>query len=177
MKKQFVHAIVVLCAISQCWSCKESQEMEMQSGKEYSEEIKEIIMAKNAEIEKLYAEGMIDSAATHFAEDCIQLPPNQPAIIGNENYKAAWKQNMQFGTWEFDLNTEKVKASGDLATEYGSYSLTFSPNENSPIPAMEDMGNYVVLWEKIDDDWKVLWDAPVSSVPMLMQATDSIPSQ
>ncbi|KAA2215846.1 YybH family protein [Maribacter flavus] len=177
MKNQCVHSIIVLFVISLCWSCKESKEMEMQSGKEYSEEIKEIIMAKNAEIEKLYAEGMIDSAATHFAEDCIQLPPNQPAIIGNENYKAAWKQNMQFGTWEFDLNTEKVKASGDLATEYGSYSLTFSPNENSPIPAMEDMGNYVVLWEKIDDDWKVLWDAPVSSVPMPMQATDSIPSQ
>ncbi|UWX54227.1 hypothetical protein NYZ99_14805 [Maribacter litopenaei] len=42
---------------------------------------------------------------------------------------------------------------------------------------MQDMGNYVVLWEKIDDDWKVLWDAPVSSVPMPMPATDSIPSE
>jgi hypothetical protein len=31
-----------------------------------------------------------------------------------------------------------------------------------------DEGNYLVLWEKIDGDWKILWDAPVSTVPMPM---------
>ncbi|UWX54228.1 hypothetical protein NYZ99_14810 [Maribacter litopenaei] len=113
MKKPLALVLIVVFLVSLSWSCKQSQEMKMTSGAEYSEEIKQIIMAKNAEIEKLYAEGMIDSAATHFAEDCIQLPPNQPAIIGNENYKAAWKQNIQFGAWDFELNTEKVKASGD----------------------------------------------------------------
>jgi len=149
-------------------SCQESKTTNPRSGPEYSEEIKQIIESKNAKLVAWYAEGQIDSVATHFAENTIQMLPNQPAIIGNENFKQAWKQNVQMGTWQFELNTEAVKANDDLATELGTYTLTFIPNEGSPIPAMTDKGHYVVLWEKITDDWKILWDAPVSSVPLPM---------
>ncbi|WP_431160164.1 YybH family protein [Flagellimonas beolgyonensis] len=146
------------------------------SGPEYSAAVKEIIDAKNAQVVAWYAAGEIDSAATVFAENSIQMPPNQPPLVGIEGYKAGWKQNVQFGKWEFDLKTTEVKASGDLATELGTYTLTFTPNETSPIPAMTDEGNYVVLWEKIDGDWKIVWDAPVSTVPMPMpeQPMDSV---
>ena len=146
------------------------------SGAEYSDQIKKIIEAKNAKIVNWYAEGQIDSVAAHFADNCVQMPPHQPPLIGNDNFKKAWKQNAQIGTWNFDLVTNDVKASGDLATEYGSYVLTFTPNENAPIPAMTDEGNYVVLWQRIDNDWKIVWDAPSPTTPMPMPPSiDSIP--
>jgi ketosteroid isomerase-like protein len=88
--------------------------------------------------------------------------------------KPGGKQNIQFGDWQFDFNTQKVKASGDLATEYGKYTMLFTPNKTSPIPAMEDKGNYMVLWEKMDGDWKVVWDAPVTELPLSGQADDSL---
>lgn len=147
-------------------SCEKPKETIKEFGPEYSEQVKHIIDSKNAKIQAWYAEGMIDSAAAHFADDCIQMPPNQPPIKGKANFIASWNQSIQFGTWQFDLKTQEVKASGDLATELGSYTLTFTPNETSPIPAMTDTGNYVVLWERIDGDWKIVWDAPVSTVPM-----------
>ncbi|MBW8199286.1 YybH family protein [Flagellimonas abyssi] len=172
MKHQFIFGIATLLIIVFATSCEQPTPKPM-SGEAYSAEIQKIIEEKNEKIEGFYASGMIDSAAVHFADNSIQFMPNQPAVIGVENYKAAWKQNIQFGTWEFDLNTQEVKASGDLATEYGKYTMIFTPNENSPIPAMEDKGNYMVLWEKMDGDWKVVWDAPVTELPLPGQTPDS----
>ncbi|MEQ5791988.1 DUF4440 domain-containing protein [Muricauda sp. NFXS6] len=172
MKNQSVPILSGLLIILFVASC-EQPTPEPKSGEEYSAQIQKIIEEKNEKIEAFYAKGMIDSAAVHFADDCIQFMPNQPAVVGVENYKATWKQNIRFGKWEFNLNTQEVKASGDLATEYGKYTLTFSPNETSPIPAMEDKGNYMVLWEKIGDEWKAVWDAPVTELPLPSQAPDS----
>ncbi len=172
MKNQFVLGISVLLTIVFATSCEEPSPKPM-SGEAYSAQIQKIIEEKNEKIQEFYAAGMIDSAAVHFADNCIQFMPNQPAIVGIENYKAAWKQNIQFGKWQFDLNTQMVKASNDLATEYGKYTVTFTPNETSPIPPMEDKGNYLVLWEKMDGEWKVVWDAPVTELPFPVQAPDS----
>ena len=173
MKNQFLLSISALLIIGFTASC-EQPTLEPKSGKAYSGQIQKIIEEKNEKIQEFYASGMIDSAAVHFADDCIQFMPNQPAVVGVENYKTAWKQNIQFGDWQFDFNTQKVKASGDLATEYGKYTMLFTPNKTSPIPAMEDKGNYMVLWEKMDGDWKVVWDAPVTELPLSGQADDSL---
>ena len=165
--KNVISSLVVFLIVSVALSgCQESKNVEEKSGTEYSEKIQKIIEAKNAKIQEWYSIGLIDSVASHFADDCIQLPPNQPPVIGIENFKNGWNQSVQIGQWDFYFTTQKVKASGDLATEYGTYTLSFTPNEKSPIPAMTDKGSYVVLWEKIDNDWKVVWDTPVSEMPM-----------
>tara|TARA_E500000318_G_scaffold14552_1_gene14131 strand:+ start:3391 stop:3615 length:225 start_codon:yes stop_codon:yes gene_type:complete len=69
-----------------------------------------------------------------------------------------------------ELDTQEVKASGDLATAYGKYILTLSPNETLPIPKMEDKGNF---WKKIDGEWEVVWDAPITELPLPTQVSDS----
>ena len=57
--------------------------------------------------------------------------------------------------------------SGPIAVERGTYVIGFAPGADSPIPAFEDRGNYVVLWRLEDDEvWRIVWDAPVSSLPM-----------
>ena len=166
MKNYFLSILSFLAILIVFTGCEKTKEPIKEFGPEYSEQVKEIIDTKNAKIQAWYAKGMIDSVAVHFADNCIQMPPNQPPTKGKDNFIASWNQSIQFGTWQFDLKTQEVKASGDLATELGSYSLTFTPNENSPIPTMTDKGNYVVLWERIDGDWKIVWDAPVSTVPL-----------
>lgn len=166
MKNVISNLLVILIISAALSSCQESKNVEKKSGPEYSEKIQKIIEAKNAKIQEWYSAGLIDSVASHFADNCVQLPPNQSPVIGIENFKNGWNQSVQIGQWDFDFTTQKVKASGDLATEYGTYTLSFTPNEKSPIPAMTDKGSYVVLWENINNDWKVVWDAPVSEMPM-----------
>ena len=131
-----------------------------------NEELKKIINEKNARIAEFYHQGLADSVASFFADDAIQMIPNQKPSIGAQQIKTNLNQVMQFGTYTFSLIAVEVKSSGNLAVERGTYTLKFEPNENSPIPPQSDKGNYVLLWEKIDGDWKAVWDAPVSEVPI-----------
>ncbi|MFT0715337.1 hypothetical protein [Flagellimonas lutimaris] len=50
-------------------------------------QVRKIIEEKNEQIEEWRTNGIIDFAAVHFADDCIQFMPNQPAIVGVENFK------------------------------------------------------------------------------------------
>lgn len=64
----------------------------------------------------------------------------------------------------FDLSFEPtdifVARAGDLAYEYGNYSLTMTGDGGE---AMTGTGSYVVIWKKqADGTWKVMFDVPVS---------------
>ena len=151
---------------------QETREPEAQLSQD-PEEVRKIIEEKNARIQEWYNTGEIDSIAEHFSENSIQMPPNMTPLRGREHFKEVWKENIAAGKWEFNLKTQDVRTCGDLATELGKYSLKFTPNDGVPIPPMDDNGNYVVLWEKIDGDWQIVWDAPVSENPIAM-AADSV---
>ncbi|MDX1629582.1 MAG: DUF4440 domain-containing protein [Fulvivirga sp.] len=168
MKKLIILSLFASIAF---WSCRENQvkeAMEEEAQEETAEDVKQIIKAKNDELVELYRAGAIDSIGFYFAENLVQLPPNSPAIRGKQQFKEAWTQNMDSGTWEFTLETQEVRKSGDMAVELGKYTVDFTPNEDSEIPAIKDKGNYVVMWEKIDGDWKIVWDAPVSEMSLIV---------
>lgn len=137
------------------------------------EEVMRIIEQKNGMVTEALKNGDIEAASAHFADNVIQLPPNMPPVRGIDAYKEHWSTLASFGHWTLDLDVVEVKVAEDMAMELGKYNMSFTPNETSPIPEMEDTGNYVVLWEYIDNDWKIVWDAPVSTVPMPMPPADS----
>ncbi|MGK7391062.1 MAG: YybH family protein [Candidatus Cyclobacteriaceae bacterium M2_1C_046] len=166
--------IFILAILTVVFSCEnagttneaEDQETTQAAEKQNAEQIKQIIQNKNEKLERWYKEGKIDSAATVFAEDVVQMPPNSPALRGIDDFKKEWKRLVQEGTWLFDLNAQEVRHSGDLAMELGKYTLDFNPDEDSKIPSFSDKGNYVVLWEKRNGEWEIVWDAPVSEQPL-----------
>ncbi|MCA6073242.1 YybH family protein [Fulvivirga sedimenti] len=166
---KLIYLFLIVSFITSCNNQSRNEEViEEVMEEETAADIMKIIDAKNAEIVAHYKAGNIDEAAKHFADNVMQFPPNDAPISGIEEYKARWKESIGMGSWTFDLQVQEVKKSGDLAVERGTYTLGFEPNEGAPMPAFMDEGNYLVLWEKIDGDWKILWDAPVSTVPMPM---------
>ncbi len=167
MKHNIPYYLLAFLVAASGWSCQQPTTA-VKSALTSSEEVKTIIDEKNDQLEILYKTGQIDSAATYFAEDVIQMPPNSPAIKGIEMYKKRWKEATQMAEWDFQLEALEVRRTGDMAIELGKYTLSLTPTENSPIPAMNDSGHYLVLWELIDGDWKIVWDAPVSENPLPM---------
>ena len=141
-----------------------SSENKEPNHEEQSIAFKKTVDEKNTLAEKWYIESNVDSLATLFADNVVQMPPNQPPTIGIENFKKGWAQSFQWGKWIFSIKAQEAKANGDIGVELGKYTLSFEPNSTSPIPAMKDTGNYVVHWQKINNDWKIVWDAPVSSI-------------
>ena len=128
--------------------------------------VRATIDRKNRQIARWYAEGQIDSVVAHFAADAWQMPPNAPPLVGREAMRAFWSQATQWGTWRFELNVQDVVVADSIAVERGKYTLRFEAGSQSPIPASQDRGNYLVLWRlESDGEWRVVWDAPVSELP------------
>lgn len=165
MKRLYKYLILWL-SISSCSETLETDKQARERINTESLEAKKSIDKSNKQIEKWYKSKQADSLVNHLAENGIQFPPNSAPLRGKESVRKYWEQLFQFGNIDFSLQTQDVKANGPLAVELGTYSFKFSPNQNSPVPAIADTGNYIVYWEKINGDWKIVWDAPVSAMPL-----------
>ena len=140
-------------------ACRVSQEPDAAA-------IRQAIEARNSSAERWYQEGNADSLATIFAQDAWQFPPNMPAVSSRDSIRAFWTAALGWGRWNFDLQTQDLVAGGDIAVERGRFTLTFAPGPQAPMPAIQDRGNYVVLWRReADGQWHAVWDAPVSELP------------
>lgn len=166
MRKNIFFRIVLGFLLMLFWNCKQTNENKDVVVKNDPKEVREIINKKNKQMEVWMKEGNVDSASNLFADKAIQMPPHRDPIEGKDQINKMWKENVGYGDWDFNISTKEVKVCGEMAVERGEFTLNFTPKNGAPMPAFKDKGNYVVLWEKTEGDWKIVWDAPVISNPM-----------
>lgn len=134
--------------------------------------VRHVIDSLNTKIEAWYDAGQADSIVAVFGQDAIQMPPNMPPVVGRDSVRAFWTNNLKTGKWDFDLTTDEVVVTDSLAVERGHYVLKVVAGPGAQYPSFEDQGNYLVLWRREDDgNWRIVWDAPVSTTPMPMPAS------
>jgi uncharacterized protein (TIGR02246 family) len=97
-----------------------------------------------------------------YAEDAIELPPNEAANQGRAAIQASLEAFPPFSN--FQLQVLEIEGRGDLAYARGTYSLTVTPAGAAPI---EDRGKYIEIWRKqADGSWKILRDIYNSDLPV-----------
>ena len=97
------------------------------------------------------------------------MPPNMAVLAGRDSVRAFWTNALKTGKWDFELKAEDVVAADSLAVERGTFNLKVLAGPDAQYPSFEDRGNYVILWRRESDgNWRIVWDAPVSTVPMPM---------
>ncbi len=100
-----------------------------------------------------FAEKDIDWIVAIHKTDGQQFPPNAPPIVGSDALRAAWQDMMDTEglglKWESSF--VKVSASGDMAYDTGAGMITSADGTATP-------AKYLVVWEKIDGEWKVAVD-------------------
>ena len=106
-----------------------------------------------------------DSAAIAqmYAEDGAFMPPNATIAKGRLAIEKGWAGMM--ATPGFDLTFAPdqivVSSSGDMALDRGTYRLSVAPNGTKQV----DTGKYVVVWRRIDGEWKAAADIINSDLP------------
>ena len=107
----FLLVLVILMVFS-CTQKSETPEETKARIQQESADVREVIENHNANLNRWYASGDIDSVVTVFTEDARMMPPNGPTIEGREAIRGFWEQAVTWGQWDFNLNTVSVVANG-----------------------------------------------------------------
>jgi ketosteroid isomerase-like protein len=111
------------------------------------------IEAANAKWTEFFNKGDFAGIASFYTTDAIALPPGSAMVQGREAIGAMWKSTAE-QVGDPKLTTVDVKPLGtSAAREIGTFSL----KTKDPTP-QEVTGKYVVVWEKIGNDWKLATD-------------------
>ena len=97
-------------------------------------------------------------AALH-ADDAMLLPPGSEAVEGRAAIEAFWQSTIEELGVQVALTTSELESHMATAIEVGSY--VFTSADGSHV----DHGKYVVLWKKVDGDWKLhrdIWNSSMT---------------
>ncbi len=116
------------------------------------------IMQLERDWSALFGARDVDAIMNLHAADAVQLPEGMGPVVGQEALRASWDA---FAAMEdFDVSWEPTAAfvspDGNMAYDYGTTSAT-TPDGTVP-------GKYLVVWVKVDGEWKVAADMFNSSV-------------
>jgi ketosteroid isomerase-like protein len=127
-------------------------------------EARTAIEASNARFVRFFNAGQGDSLAAIYTEEGRVMAPNLPPAVGRS--AIASSMGMMAGA-TLALTTESVSASGPLAVERGTYSITLTPpGATAPVT---DTGKYLVHWHKVGDNWMMvddIWNSDLPAAPM-----------
>jgi len=111
------------------------------------------IEAANAKWIEYFNKGDFAGVASLYATDATAFPPGSAMVHGGAAIEAMWK-GMAEQVGDPKLTTLDVKQLGpSAAREIGTFSL----KTKGPKPE-EVTGKYVVVWEKVGNDWKLATD-------------------
>jgi uncharacterized protein (TIGR02246 family) len=111
------------------------------------------IEAANAKWIDFFNKGDFAAVASLYTADATAFPPGSGMVKGRPGIEAMWK-GMADKVGDPKLTTLDVKPLGpSAAREIGTFSL-----KTKASPAQEVSGKYVVVWEKVGNDWKLAAD-------------------
>jgi uncharacterized protein (TIGR02246 family) len=111
------------------------------------------IEAVNAKWTEFFNNGDFAGVASLYTTDATAFPPGSAMVQGRPAIAAMWKGLAEKAS-DPKVTTLDVKPLGpSAAREIGTFSL----KTKSPTP-QEITGKYVVVWEKVGNDWKLAAD-------------------
>ena len=100
--------------------------------------------------------GDLDRVMSYFAPGAIEMQDGQPPIEGLDAIRA-WFESWLFTeglTSMFEPDVIEVAASSDMAVDRGHWQVVMQTDDGPHV----EQGNYVVIWRKMNGEWKVVLD-------------------
>jgi uncharacterized protein (TIGR02246 family) len=123
------------------------------------------IKAQNARYMAAYRARDVAAVTALHTEDGTVIAPNRERAKGLDAIHAFLADEMGLGPGEIELTSVEVTSlNQDTAYEIGQYKLTIDVVGGTPI---EDLGDYVVIWKRGDDDvWRMHVDIWNTKLPL-----------
>jgi uncharacterized protein (TIGR02246 family) len=98
--------------------------------------------------------GDINRWVALWTEDGVQMPPDEPAVVGKERIRARNQRVADQFRFDIGITNEEVSTAGDWAFSRGTYRATLTPKQGGkPIPID---GKYMtILARQQDGSWKI----------------------
>lgn len=97
----------------------------------------------------------LEKTVSFYAPDGSLVWPSQEAIHGTQAIRDAWREMMKIPGLGLRFTPERIDVSGDLAVDFGRVDLKQDTDQGPK----EEVDKYLVVWQLIDGDWKVLYDS------------------
>ena len=126
--------------------------------------VESAIHAVNRQMEQAVASKNADAVVNLYTTDAVFMPPNTPALRGHAAIRANWAEAVGLPNVSLRLTPTRidVAASGDLATDVGTYTFSYT-GDQGPV---NDRGKYMTKFIKVGTDWKISSDIYNSDVPV-----------
>ena len=100
--------------------------------------------------------GDAKAIAALYAEDAVEMPPNQPMIKGRAAIQAYYEKEMGSGMKvnSFTLVHLDTHAAGDRGYDVGTYRQSVTPKGAAPV---SDSGKYTVIVKRSGAGWQVAY--------------------
>jgi len=153
----FFASIALLCMIFSCEqrAQKENVEADIAALKEV---LNQYAVACNT--------GDFDLWISLWADDGVQMPPDENSVIGKEQIREANKPGFDQITLDIAITSiEDVKVYGDLGLTHCNYTLAVTPKAGGETVIAEPDGKALTLYERQSDgSWKIIYDCGNSNV-------------
>ncbi len=129
-------------------------------GEEVAEEVKpEVDIEAIKNIEEEWGAALeahdIDRIVSFYAENCVDIPPNEPPSIGKEAIRGFLQKHYDQFTMEYNGVTVDVQVSGDLAFTRGTSTEIETPKAGGE--SLTINSNWVTIYRKQPEgSWKAI---------------------
>ena len=93
--------------------------------------------------------------ADFYADDTVVFPPRGETMRGRAAQVTHWTRPPQRQILAHSAVAERIDVSGDLATEWGTLSVTFKEGDAA---AVESTSQYISIWRRRDGVWRKQMD-------------------
>lgn len=116
----------------------------------------ETILKNTQAFSDAYTSGDFESIANAYTKDGIILPPGSDIIKGREAIKKRWILPEGVKVTHHKVTPTEISVIGNYAHDIGYYEGTTNRKDGSEVSWK---GKYIIIWQKIDKDWKIYADA------------------
>ncbi|MBA3639033.1 MAG: nuclear transport factor 2 family protein [Acidobacteria bacterium] len=111
-----------------------------------------------ADFEAAYNAGDAVKAAAMYADDAVQMPPDEQMVKGRSAIEARLKSEMQKGKVTLKLSPSASAISADQAYEAGTATVALPDGRTLS-------EKYLVVYKRVGGEWKIAYDIWNSNAP------------